>query len=82
MILISEQLQKQFDGIANILNQIGERVEGNLICDVSPNNIVIDRNEEKIHNLQQLSMAKNTICEIGVNAGHSLFIMLEQNPTA
>ena len=82
MMLISEQLQKQFDGIANILNQIGERVEGNLICDVSPNNIVIDRNEEKIHNLQQLSMAKNTICEIGVNAGHSLLIMLEQNPTA
>ncbi len=80
--MISEKLQKQFDDIAHILTNIGERIEGNFVCDVSPDNIVINENIEKIHNLKYLSIDKNKICEIGINAGHSLLIMLEQNPTA
>lgn len=71
-----------FTNIADILRNVGERVEGNLVCDVSPDNIVMGANKEKIHNLQYLSRGKKRICEIGVNAGHSLLFMLEQNPTA
>lgn len=80
--MISEKLQNQFNGIADILKSVGERVEGNLVCDVSPDNIVIDSNKEKIENLQILVRDKKLVCEIGVNAGHSLLIMLEYNPTA
>ena len=68
--------------IANILNSIGERVEGNLICDVSADNLVIQRNLDKIQNLKYLSKGKQRICEIGINAGHSLVLMLEQNDEA
>lgn len=80
--MISDKLQKQFDAISDILREVGERVEGNLVCDVSPDNIIIDRSKEKILNLQYLIKDKQRVCEIGVNAGHSLLIMLEQNPTA
>lgn|SRR6056300_22457 len=80
--MISKKLQKQFDSISDILTKVGERVEGNLVCDVSPDNIVIDKNKDKIYNLQYLAKEKQRICEIGVNAGHSLLIMLEQNQSA
>lgn len=80
--MISKRLQKQFDSISDILTKVGERVEGNLVCDVSPDNIIIDENKDKIYNLQYLAKDKRRICEIGVNAGHSLLIMLEQNPKA
>lgn len=80
--MISEELQKHFDNISHVLRDIGERVEGNFVCDVFPDNIVIGKNIEKIYNLKYLSINKKKICEIGVNAGHSLLIMIEQNPTA
>jgi predicted O-methyltransferase YrrM len=73
---------QHFTNIADILRNVGERVEGNLVCDVSPDNIVMGANKEKIHNIQHLVKGKTRICEIGVNAGHSLLFMLEQNPTA
>ena len=68
--------------IASILRMIGERVEGNLICDIDPENYVIDRYLTKIKNLQALCLGKKRICEIGVNAAHSLLLMLLVNPTA
>lgn len=71
-----------FNTISNILRDVGERVEGNLVCDVTSDNIVMGVNKDKIHNLQHLAKGKSKICEIGVNAGHSLLFMLEQNPTA
>jgi predicted O-methyltransferase YrrM len=75
-------LSNNISQIANILNFIGERVEGNLICDVSANNLVIQRNLDKIKNLEYLSKDKKRICEVGINAGHSLVLMLEQNNEA
>jgi hypothetical protein len=68
--------------IAKILHNVGERVEGNMICDISPDHYVIDRNLTKIRNIQKLAAGKAKICEIGVNAGHSLLLMLMVNPTA
>jgi len=68
--------------IAKILHNIGERIEGNMICDISPDYYVIDRNMAKITNIQKLAKGKAKICEIGVNAGHSLLLMLLVNPTA
>lgn len=76
--ILSENIKK----LGEILNQVGERVEGNLICDVSSDNLVIERNYAKITNLQKLVKGKQKICEIGVNAGHSLLLMLEQNSEA
>ena len=66
--------------IADILHNVGERVEGNLICDIDCDNYVIDRNFAKIHNLKFLCAGKKRICEIGVNACHSLLLMLLVNP--
>ena len=68
--------------IAHILHNVGEQVEGNLICDAHPDNHVIERNLSKIHNLQFLCAGKKKICEIGVNACHSLLLMLFVNPDA
>ncbi|NBO71339.1 MAG: class I SAM-dependent methyltransferase [Bacteroidetes bacterium] len=68
--------------IETILRNVGERVEGNLICDIEPNNYTIHRNIEKIRNLQTLCNGKRRICEIGVNAAHSLLLMLFANPNA
>jgi len=68
--------------IENILLSIGERVEGNLICDVTPNCYIINENIDKIRNLQHLVKNKKYICEIGVNACHSLILMLLINPFA
>ena len=68
--------------ISNILKSIGEQVEGNYICDKTPDNCIIHENIEKIINLQYLVKDKKKICEIGVNACHSLLLMLFINPTA
>ena len=68
--------------LTKILNDVGERVEGNLICDIKPDNYVISKNESKIKNLQYLCKNKRKIIEIGVNACHSLLLMLLINPTA
>lgn len=75
-------MQQHLDAIRSILLQIGERVEGNLVCDIHPDNLQTRVNSAKIFNLQYLARGKKKICEIGVNAGHSLLLMLEVNPTA
>ena len=68
--------------IAKILKNINERIEGNLVCDIYPYNFVINNNILKIKNLQYLAKNKTKICEIGVNACHSLLIMIIENPNA
>jgi predicted O-methyltransferase YrrM len=80
--LIKEEVKNQIFEIAEILNNIGERVEGNLICDISSDNLIDDVNKNKIYNLMKLAEGKSKICEIGVNAGHSLLLMVSVNPTA
>ena len=47
--------------ITNILLEIGERVEGNLICDITPNNWVYEKYILKIRNLQYLCKDKKKI---------------------
>ena len=68
--------------ITKILKYVGERVEGNLICDVRPDNYVLNKNKSKIKNLQYLCKNKKKIIEIGVNGCHSLLLMLLINPNA
>jgi predicted O-methyltransferase YrrM len=80
--MYSITMQKHFNAIREILLEIGENVEGNMICDIHPDNIVSQVNQNKIHNLRHLANGKRRICEVGVNAGHSLLLMLDVNPTA
>lgn len=80
--IIKEDVKNHIVNIANILNTLGERVEGNLICDISSDNFTDEANRSKIHNLLKLSEGKSKICEIGVNAGHSLLLMVSSNPAA
>lgn len=80
--IIKQETITHIVNIAHILESIGEQVEGNLICDISPNNLTDKGNESKIYNLLKLSENKSKICEIGVNAGHSLLLMISTNPTA
>lgn len=68
--------------ISEILMNVGERVEGNLICDITPYNYTVQTNIDKIKNLQYLCKDKKKIIEIGVNACHSLLLMLLINPNA
>lgn len=68
--------------ITYILKGVGERIEGNLICDIKPDNWMIHNTGEKIKNLQHLVRDKKKIIEIGVNGCHSLIIMLLENPHA
>jgi predicted O-methyltransferase YrrM len=75
-------MQQHFNEIRNILLRIGEQVEGNMVCDIHPDNVVTQANQVKIANLQHLAKGKRRICEVGVNAGHSLLLMLDVNPTA
>lgn len=37
-----------FQNLTKILKELGERVEGNLICNITPDNYVICNNESKI----------------------------------
>jgi len=73
---------KYIQGIAKILDDIGEKVEGNFICDMTSGNYSYPRNLTKILNLQYLCKNKKKIIEIGVNACHSLVLMLIINPDA
>tara|TARA_B100001057_G_C22493005_1_gene810974 strand:- start:6 stop:638 length:633 start_codon:yes stop_codon:yes gene_type:complete len=68
--------------LTKIIKDVGERVEGNLICDIRADNYVISKNESKIKNLQYLCKNKKKIIEIGVNGCHSLLLMLLINPNA
>ena len=70
------------DAITNILRETGERVERNIICDMAYDNWVYNRTINKIKNLQYLCKEKKRIIEVGVNACHSLLIMLLVNPNA
>ena len=80
--ILTEEVKLHISNISNILDSIGERVEGNLICDISSDNFTDVVNESKIKNLLTLSKNKSKICEIGVNAGHSLLLMVSSNPAA
>ena len=68
--------------INQILREVGEKVEGNLVCDISADNIVIKKFIKKINNIRRLVKGKKKVCEIGVNACHSLVIMIMENPDA
>ena len=80
--IIKQDVKDHIANIADILDRIGERVEGNLICDITSDNFTDATNESKIYNLLKLSENKSKICEIGVNAGHSLLLMVSTNPEA
>lgn len=80
--ILTEEVKGHISNIANILDNVGEQVEGNLICDISSDNLKDADNESKIYNLLKLAVGKSRICEIGVNAGHSLLLMVSVNPTA
>jgi len=73
---------EHFKTITNMLIDMGERVEGNLFCDFSPTHFTYERNESKIFNLQSFCRDKERIIEIGINACHSLLLMLLTNPHA
>jgi predicted O-methyltransferase YrrM len=68
--------------LTKILKDVNERIEGNFICNVKPDNYIIQENIEKINNIRYLVKNKKKICEIGVNACHSLLIMLLINSEA
>jgi len=70
------------EALTKIIEEVGERVEGNLICDIHARNWTVFDNLAKIRNLQRLCKDKKKIVEIGVNACHSLLIMLLENPNA
>jgi predicted O-methyltransferase YrrM len=80
--IIKPEVKDHILNIAAILDSLGERVEGNLICDITADNLTDHINESKIRNLLKLAEGKSKICEIGVNAGHSLLLMVSANPTA
>jgi len=75
-------MEDHVSALAKILAEIGERVEGNFICDGEPHRDVRTHNADKIHNLQTLVKGKTRVCEVGFNAGHSLLCMVDVNPTA
>jgi hypothetical protein len=79
-IIKNEHIQN----ITNILRNIGEGIECNLLCDKTPENWTHNdpKSLSKIKNLQTMCKDKQKIIEIGVNACHSLMIMLLENPTA
>lgn len=80
--LISNNLQLHYNEIQKIVDSIGEPIEGNFICHTSTNNLIVKKHTNKIINLKNLVKDKKNICEVGFNAGHSLLLMLDSNPTA
>jgi hypothetical protein len=82
--MISPSLLKHFEAIGNIVKEIGEPIEGNFVCDqyTDPLTFQLEKNKEKIENIQNFSIGKKKICEIGINACHSLLITLEMAPNA
>jgi predicted O-methyltransferase YrrM len=75
-------MEIHLQAIRTILLDVGERVEGNMVCDIHPDSIQTEQNKEKIHNLRYLVTGKQRVCEIGVNAGHSVLLMLDVNDSA
>jgi predicted O-methyltransferase YrrM len=74
---------EHMQAITAILHQFPNyHIEGNLMCDKRPDNWICDTYENKIKNLQAIATDKTKIMEIGVNACHSLLLMLLVNPTA
>lgn len=55
---------KYIQGLTEILENIGESVEGNLICDLSPRQWTIHRNISKIKNLQYLCNNKKRLLKL------------------
>ena len=53
-----------------------------MFCDINATNWEYERNKDKILNLQCLCRDAKTIIEIGINACHSLLLMLLTNPSA
>jgi predicted O-methyltransferase YrrM len=80
--ILNDRVVKHIINITDIVNGFGGGIEGNLICDVTADNYTVEHNKSKIQNLTNLVKGKERICEIGVNAGHSLLIMLDSNPDA
>jgi predicted O-methyltransferase YrrM len=80
--IINKEVKAHISNLGIILDNIGERIEGNLICDITSDNLTDVANRSKIYNLLKLSENKSKICEIGVNAGHSLLLMVSANPEA
>tara|TARA_Y100000034_G_C6780629_1_gene348892 strand:+ start:131 stop:769 length:639 start_codon:yes stop_codon:yes gene_type:complete len=74
-------MKEHLDRISNLILETGEFLEGNIYCDIKPDNI-IKRFEPKQKNIIYFSKNKKRICEIGFNAGHSALFMLESNPKA
>lgn len=75
---MNKSLQQHLEKLTVILQQIGEPIEGNFYCNINATNVVANPN--KIRNLLAAVAGKQKICEIGVNAGHSLLFMLDLNP--
>jgi len=71
-----------FINLTTILKNYNEHIEGNLICDIRPDNYILLNNYAKILNIQLLVKNKKKIIEIGINACHSLLLMLLVNPDA
>lgn len=75
---MAESLQNHLASLTSILERVGERVEGNFYCDITPTHIIANVN--KINNLRLAVAGQKKICEVGVNAGHSLLFMLDASP--
>jgi len=68
------------NGINRVLMDMSiHQIEGNIFCIQDPRNEA-EAFIPKRFNLQYLSSVSNTVCEIGVNAGHSILFMLAANP--
>lgn len=80
--ILNDTVVGHISKITEIVNRFGGGIEGNLICDVTADNHVDEQNRSKIENLITVAKGKKRICEIGVNAAHSLLIMVDSNPTA
>jgi hypothetical protein len=50
--------------LTKILESVGERIEGNLVCDITPTNWVINDNIDKIKNLQYLCKNKKKLLKL------------------
>ena len=80
--ILNDRVVEHIINITEIVNGFGGGIEGNLICDVTANNYVDEQNRAKIENLITVAKGKSRICEIGVNAAHSLLLMVDSNPNA
>lgn len=73
--------QYHINNISKIIDDTNERLEGNVYCDISSKNIIHEF-KVKQENIKNISKNKNKIMEIGFNAGHSVLLMLLENPNA